>query len=71
MRTRSFTFLDTAVVGVVAPFGKGAAGSCVECRKADLDPSACAGFGPGCLAPDRPPTKIGYVPGFLKFVSRR
>ena len=47
-------FPATAVVGVIAPFGRGVVRSCVECRSAQRHPAACHGFGPGCLLAPRP-----------------
>jgi hypothetical protein len=62
MDFKTFSALHTAVVGVIAPLGKGVSGSCVNCRKADLEPHACSGFGPGCTThaaakPETPPRK--------------
>ena len=50
---RPFHFAQTAVVGVVAPFPRGVAKSCVECRASTRNPGPCSGFGPGCLIAPR------------------
>lgn len=53
MDTRD-NMLEMAVVGVIAPFGRGVVRSCVECRASVAHPQECHGFGPGCLVAPRP-----------------
>lgn len=44
---------QTFVIGPVGARGFGLARRCVECREQAPGPSACAGFGAGCLAGPR------------------